>query len=440
MLKLKMYGLILLLFFMLSGTVYSEVKINNHPFDGREAIFFKSVEKGIYFGYHGRPDNVFYIKRIEDPAAEFPIAAENMRGTEFKMEMLDGSIFLVWRPKAFDGKKYVYVQRSDDGGKTFKEPKVLNATTDALPPIATATDGKDRLYVVWADERKGKNELYMNYTLNRGKEFLKEDIFLTQGMRGAGLSALLLKDNRVDFFFSGIREDEDIHFVGSSLWHKYSLDGGKTWSEPALIAKNTGWTPFVMNPFWVKGKMVVFWAGGEGIHGAYSNDGKTWQKVYFKETEGMKVSRLSIINKGEKLYMATSYGVAESAEEKPNIYFYKSEDGGLNWSGPRRLNTNKYGNTSSAYPDIAMGEDGKTLVVIWQDHRDIRGGIYMSYSRDGGKTWLKEDLPVEEKIGRHNNAYPWVVESEGKFYALWFRFADDRRQEGDMYLKELKID
>lgn len=424
------------LFLLIStGLAGAEVKVNNHPFELGSQPVFKAGPDGLYFGYYSKSeDNALYIKRLDtDIDKETAITAEDMRGQHVDLSFVRDGMLLTWRPKKGDGKKYIYVQRSEDGGRTFKKPVVINSTTDALLPITTATDGKERLYVVWLDERD-KHRLYMNYSLDGGRSFLKEDILLTPDFVGANLPRLLIKNERVDLFFIGVKA-----MSKQGIYHRYSSDGGRTWSEINTVEDSMDWGPFTLMPVRSGDNILVFWAGVEGLHGAYSKDGRTWNKIEFKETAGKDVNRLDVQSHGSGIYIVTSYQTRLAVDEKPNIYFYRSLDGGSAWAGPKKLNTNEYNSTSSVFPVMGMGSDGRTILAAWQDHRDIRGSIYINYSRDGGDTWLKEDRLFEKEGGKYNSSYPFIVNHRDRFYMLWYRLIDDAKNDADLYMEEVKI-
>lgn len=432
----KKWIIVPLLFLLSGGGVNAEEKVNNYQVVLGSTPSFKADGGGLYLGYCTKQDNTLYIKRVDkDLDKETAVTEEDRKGRFNLLSFLKDGMVLTWRPKASDGKKYVYVQRSEDGGKTFKAPVVVNSTTDALTPIATADDGKDRFYVFWLDERSGRYEIYMNYSTDGARSFLAKDIPLTSDFFGVGLPEAVIKGERIDFFFHG-REKKEVDNLG--MYHRYSLDGGKTWSKVDMIEENMGWSPFTIKALWSGDNLMVFWAGLKGLHCARSRDGKTWEKVDFKDTEGMDVSRLELKAGGNKAYIATSWKPKSEREIKPDVYFYKSEDGGITWSGPRKLNRNPYNTTSSTYPDIALGKDG-TILVAWQDHRYIRGSIFINYSKDGGETWLDNDIPLEKEPSRFNDSLPYVENFMDRFYVLWYRFTSDSRDEADLYMEEAVI-
>ena len=420
----------------LAGSSHAEIKANNHPLELGSAYFFDSGNDGLYLGYYAKSDdNVLYVKRLDkDIDKETAITFENMKGQFVELSFLKGSTLLTWRAKKGDGKKYVYVQRSDDGGRTFKEPVVVNSANDALLPLTTATDQKEKFYVVWVDERDAKHKFYMNYSLDGGKSFLKEDILLTDGFISGNLPNLLVKDERVDFFFLGSREG-----TKSGIYHKYSLDSGRTWSEAIAVEPELDWGPFKMTPVRSGDTLFVTWAGVEGLHGAYSRDGKTWNRIFFRETEGKDVNRFGVQVHGSNIYIVASWQTRLARDEKSIVYFYRSSDGGNTWTGAQKLNTNEFNSTSSVFPALGVSSDGKTLLAAWQDHRNIRGGIYINYSRDGGKTWLKEDIAFEKEPGKYNSAYPYIALLNNRFYLLRIGLTDDTVSNANLYMEEVVI-
>ena len=64
------------------------------------------------------------------------------------------------------------------------------------------------------------------------------------------------------------------------------------------------------------------------------------------------------------------------------IYYKRSDDGGIIWSGDMRLTNDPAG---SHWPSIAV--NGSNVHVVWEDERDIDLNVYYKGSTDGGNTW-----------------------------------------------------
>ncbi len=406
----------------------TEEKVNSFPFKIGTSPRLQTDKQGnLYISYYLK-DGSLIIKKAGD-GHETVIRDEKAEGSLNELSFLGDKVFLIWRPKTGEGYKYIYVQESNDGGRTFSKPLTINTVSEALAIIATADDGKDRLYVVWLDERKAYR-LYMNYTLDSGKSFQKEDILLTPDFRMATNPQLTLDGDNVNLFFMGTKEEGDNY----SIYHSASTDRGKTWSEPKKLYEIPEWAPYTIKAVKASGgTTMVFWAGVRGLHGIYSKDMKNWEKIDFKDNNMNDVNRFDVETRGNAVYLIASW---DNKPAKQNVYFYKSVDSGRTWQGPVRVNKNEYENTRAWFPSFSVSKDGKEVLAAWQDHRDIRGNIFINYSRDGGETWLERDIRLGKK--ETNEAYPYVVYAKDKFHIMRFRFLNDEvRDNVDLFIIDL---
>jgi len=168
---------------------------------------------------------------------------------------------LTWRPKLSSAEKFIYVQRSTDGGRTFSQPVVLNTATHALLPIHVASDSKKRMYVVWVDERKHYN-LYMNYSVDGGKTFLSADINLTPSSEFVSLPYLLIDGETINLFFLEQKGEEKTRRKRNRL--RYSICVPVTVGRPGqhlLKYMNllTGHPQCSVQ----KNQATLFWSSGE---------------------------------------------------------------------------------------------------------------------------------------------------------------------------------
>src|SRR4030042_1392055 len=64
------------------------------------------------------------------------------------------------------------------------------------------------------------------------------------------------------------------------------------------------------------------------------------------------------------------------------IYFKKSDDGGATWTTNKRLT-----NTAGGTYEPAIAVDGSNIYVVWYDYTPGNDEIYFKKSDDGGVTW-----------------------------------------------------
>ena len=205
--------------------------------------------------------------------------------------------------------------------------------------------------------------------------------------------------------------------AGSVLnYYHYSLDSGKTWEtsklkssfgvwgDPCLVADKKGRIYF----FHLSDPTGKNWSSEEVLDRMvcqYSdNGGKTWSDgSYFgmahpkdqdKEWAAVDLQSDAIVSTWTQF---DKYG-SDATEDKSNILFTRSDDRGVTWSEPKQINQfsgnclDDDGTTEGAVP--CFGPRGE-VYVSWS----LNSQIYFDASKDGGKTWLDEDVVVSRQAG-----------------------------------------
>lgn len=163
-----------------------------------------------------------------------------------------------------------------------------------------------------------------------------------------------------------------------------TVDGGETWDKVLYVDQKTGCADFAMdptNPTILYASMWEFrrtgWSfesGGEKSALYKSIDaGKTWNKIHNGFPKG-KLGRLGIAVAPSNSTIL--YTVIE-AEEDTKKGLYRSDDAGKSWE---QLN-NDFGITVRPFYFSRIVVDPKNPDVV------VKGGLFGSISRDGGKTF-----------------------------------------------------
>jgi hypothetical protein len=97
------------------------------------------------------------------------------------------------------------------------------------------------------------------------------------------------------------------------------------------------------------------------------------------------------------------------------IYFKKSVDGGVTWTTKKRL-TNNAGD--SQYPTIAV--DGPDIYVVWMDYAPGNFEIYFKKSNDGGVTWTANKR-LTNNAG--DSEVPAIAVDGPNIYVVWMDYA-----------------
>lgn len=130
-----------------------------------------------------------------------------------------------------------------------------------------------------------------------------------------------------------------------------------------------------------------------------------------------------------------------------NLYLMHSDDAGLTWSDPVRINDVPYGRlTAPIHPMLAVNDGGR-LGILWPDFREDEEqkcyGLYFAYSEDGGETvsanvavpdarscpdvrggnQMLVDRPdgrrIVERFPAGGDYYGLIDQADGRFRALW---------------------
>jgi hypothetical protein len=111
---------------------------------------------------------------------------------------------------------------------------------------------------------------------------------------------------------------------------------------------------------------------------------------------------------GDTLYLAWLGVVGGDA----GIFFRKSVDGGAGWSVDRRLSVDG----SSCYPPAIAVRAG-VVHAAWVDYNErMDGELYYSRSLDGGATWEKGRILVDEA---NSARYPLLACKDDHVYMIW---------------------
>jgi len=412
--------------------VFGEEKFNEVQNRRGTRPYFTVDKKGVpWLGHYG-VDDVLYVINGEK-GSQGKIRVEGVIGSSIWLDFAGEEVLAFWRGKvSANGRKYLYVNRARRDVLDFGNATAINMASDVLLPVEVVRTG-NQVIVTWVDERTKPYTFYMNRSLDGGKTFQPENMCLAPGFATSRSSLIADRDGYSFFFFGRNEADKE-----TGVFYRGSSDGWN-WGEITKVASVKDWAPFTVKAVATENGPIVVWGGVHGLFYAYQ-DTQGWQDSIIVPTEDMDVNRLQIArdSKGD-LFLVASYVKWQEKIQRPNVFLFKSVDGGINWQGPVKINHNAFDNTSANFPAMFVTEKD-SVVVVWEDHRLIRGNIYMNYSLDGGKTWLPEDINLDDEPGRYNDFYPFISGHDDKVQVLWPRYPDDKLYgPTDFYFKEVKI-
>ena len=340
-------------------------------------------------------------------------------------------VYVVWMGM-IGGKKKLYFRALQDSGKTLSEPVLIdNNFTDAYTKIKLSSDTSGNVHVLWLGGKKIGNAFENLFSVSShdfGKTF-SEIKHMSLGYVRSVYPALLVDEKNAYMFSNADKEDSSKGQKTYMIFRK-TEDGGRTWSEPVEISEVGVVTVFI-EPIKVGDRLHVFWFNTYDaipvVEGAYSEDGgKTWVKASIEETRGFDLGYLKVAHDSKgHIYLAIA-GKGEYGQ-KSRSYVIRSEDNGTTWEKMIPIRHYPFDSTRTVKPDIIATEEGE-VVVVWVDFRNIRSNLYMQYSKDNGRTWQDNDMPLEEP-GKYNTShYPYtesLVKINDRYYVLAYRFKGD---------------
>ncbi|PYK68196.1 MAG: hypothetical protein DME45_08695 [Verrucomicrobia bacterium] len=195
----------------------------------------------------------------------------------------------------------------------------------------------------------------------------------------------------------------NVNAAGAPILRTYSTDTGFTWSPAAAISNETnlqGSQPlFLPNGNCV----VIYWNFGTGpaserLEAVNSTDGGITFGPPHIITSATEYNEPSI-RSGSFLASAVGDRTTQNVyvvyqaflSGNPRIAFTRSTDGGSSWSAPFAISDNPAG-SGVFNPAINVSADGKTVTVVFYDHRNNPGSnvlldLYLAQSFDGGANW-----------------------------------------------------
>ena len=198
-----------------------------------------------------------------------------------------------------------------------------------------------------------------------------------------------------------------------------SNDGGETWEKVLYIGPSTGAADVIMDPsnpsilyasMWEFRRSAWGFVSGGKTSALYksSDSGKTWNKIHNGFPSG-KLGRIAIAIAPSDSNIL--YSVLETGEKATNG-LWKSTNAGESWE---HLN-NDFGLTVRPFYFSRITVDPKDAEVV------IKGGLFGSISRDGGKTFKSlgnMHSDIHDIVFDINNSDVIYSGTDGGFYRSW---------------------
>ncbi|MBK9989859.1 MAG: exo-alpha-sialidase [Verrucomicrobia bacterium] len=142
-----------------------------------------------------------------------------------------------------------------------------------------------------------------------------------------------------------------------------------------------------------------------------------------------EIRSLDIAVSGQTLHLLL--GEFRPAESRTSLWHRRSDDGGLSWSPPARVDTGgpaPYGRgRGTDFQIVAVGENLTTVWLTDGPSRTKRGPLVCARSTDGGRTWQPAATPANDGTDCDHAFIDLAATPDGAIHALWL---DARSGEG----------
>lgn len=344
-----------------------------------------------------------------------PLAAQNVRETT-QISCTTTAAAFDPAVAAEDNKKAILYNDSEAGGmfvrvstdgktwgaKVRVDDDPTGARKDTVPSGIAIV--KNRIYVLWEDQRGANEELYFNYSYDCGATWLGEEKIDTA-------DAAQLRDWQMTVRAGSLpNEEDDIHIIftadstGSTdetLYLNSSSDGGLSFFNTAIKIVDRpsgididGITMGVddSNQDGLTSTIHVAWTDNfngqdDGWYSQSVDGGLTWSNPVQFDSSGPSAGDLeSTMGMGvDGDTIAIAYHEENSSATNEEIRVAVSTDGGVTW--PIDQMVGGYDTATDDADNLWFAMNGSVMAVAYEDNRTGTDEIYCSTSLDGGTTW-----------------------------------------------------
>ena len=293
----------------------------------------------------------------------------------------------------------------------------------------TAVDSDRTLFVVWHDNTPGNKEIYFKKRILMPP--LGDPLWITARRltwtAGESTHPVVCVDN-----------NDVIHLVWtdntpgpSSIYYKKSTDHGNTWSVPKRLTwsiRNYGYSDIAVDSsggVYVVFKVLSGTVGLDFYMKKSLDGGVTWLPLKRLTWNARRLGIPSLVVDGlDQIHLVWVMGDMYSRE----VFHKNSTDGGVTWTVVHRLTWHP----DNSSPDIAVDGSGG-LHVVWNNEDATGKNVYYKYSMNGGLSWtgtrklVWSGQAVNPKIAAAGNDGLYIAWSDCKlgYYEIYFRRSQD---------------
>lgn len=343
-----------------------------------------------------------------------------------------GRLWLAWAHG-----EHVYVNHSDDLGKSFsvpvavnEEPQKINQNGESRPLISVDDEG--RVYVAWSQAlpKRFTGHIRFSRSLDGGEHFSTPVIvndnqemighsFVSMELDNSGMLHLLWLDSRD----SNAAKEKNQSYEGTSLYYASSADHGASFSVNRKLADHTCQCCRIALTLDEQQQPVALWRH------IFANDGdekgsRDHAVIHLnRDGNAGKMQRISFENwrvescphHGPTLVVADDgrYHMAwfNQQQGKPGLYYAWSDDQGKTTSAVYRFSGD---GDQAQHPYLLLVKSH--LYLVWKSFDGQQSHINLIESQDRGQRWSQ---PVVVASSGGQSDHPFLLQHQGELYLSW---------------------
>ncbi|HSR18435.1 MAG TPA: sialidase family protein, partial [Ignavibacteriaceae bacterium] len=323
--------------------------------------------------------------------------------------------------------KHVYVNYSDNEGKTFsnpvkvnKEPQEITSNGENRPKVIFAKNGN--IYVSYSISLKEKYTGLVKFSRSiDGGKTLSEPVTINDdtAVAGHGFESLGVSEDGTIYLFwldsrlSRISTKEGKEYNGSSIFYTYSEDNGKTFKPNKKIADHVCQCCRIALDFDKNFPVIIY-------RDVIDDNIRDHSLIKFANKESFtKPKRVTFENwkidgcphhgpsfhiDNEGIYHLTWFNMEEY---KGKIFYARSDNKGESFEYKKRI-----GGKTVSHPFIQGNKN--ILIITWLEFNEKNNSAKKTVSADGGKTWKdEEEIFSFKEYGDH----PFLIKKKNEIFS-----------------------
>ena len=349
-------------------------------------------------------------------------------------------IYLVWTENSKDGSFDMFFSKSIDGGDSFSDPKkIVNQNGNTLSPMIASNE--KTIFLTWTyrypDSYSGgwsddNSEIFFSKSDDGGNTF-SEPRLVSDKETFSSISKMAVDGENIFItWFTHSVPWKSPFKSPNEIFFAESIDGGETFNEPINLSENDGRSDST-NIATDDSNVFIVWSddymNNTGIFFTKSSDrGNTFSTT-------INISKEIPYSDGPYITSDSSNILVTWASHKegkdPDIFFSKSTDGGNSFTDPKNIS-----NTSGYSIISPIVTDGKNIFVAWGDSKSNSRSILLTNSTDGGETFSKPKL-ISHIEGVSDS--PSIAYDNESLYVTWSRQKELFKDPLEIYFSKISI-